>query len=243
MKTGIKNLLRVTMPVATLIVFASLAFGHGDEKHDETESKEAIVVDTTAEAVAKMEAEKQLLDSIFAIIQKEFVTLEPVFKKGCFDCHTSRTIYPWYHFIPGVKGMIDDDVQEAKKHLDMSDGFPFKGHGKPADDLVAIREVLENGKMPPFNYRFMHWSAKPSDSEKESLFSWIDRGLASLATAGVHPKSANNTEEGKISSGDYACPMHPEETGTEGDNCSICNMKLELVETSGDSEDHSGHDH
>ena len=27
----------------------------------------------------------------------------------------------------------------------------------------------------------------------------------------------------------YACPMHPEITGKEGDSCSKCGMKLELV--------------
>jgi len=27
----------------------------------------------------------------------------------------------------------------------------------------------------------------------------------------------------------YACPMHPEVTGKEGDTCSKCNMKLEAV--------------
>ena len=29
----------------------------------------------------------------------------------------------------------------------------------------------------------------------------------------------------------YACPMHPEVTGKEGDKCSKCGMKLEAVKT------------
>ncbi len=29
----------------------------------------------------------------------------------------------------------------------------------------------------------------------------------------------------------YACPMHPEEKGKEGDKCSKCKMALEKVET------------
>lgn len=29
----------------------------------------------------------------------------------------------------------------------------------------------------------------------------------------------------------YACPMHPEVTGKEGDKCSKCGMKLELVKS------------
>jgi len=38
----------------------------------------------------------------------------------------------------------------------------------------------------------------------------------------------------------YACPMHPEVTGKEGDKCSKCGMKLEAVKSS-DSTAH--HDH
>ena len=90
----------------------------------------------------------------------------------------------------------------------------------------------------------MHWSAKPSDDERDSVYSWIDRGLASLAEAGIFPKDKN------ASSGEadavYVCPMHPEITGGKDDNCTICNMALELKETSGDTgdaEDHSGDDH
>ena len=30
----------------------------------------------------------------------------------------------------------------------------------------------------------------------------------------------------------YACPMHPEITGKEGDKCSKCNMALEAVKAS-----------
>jgi Heavy metal binding domain len=29
----------------------------------------------------------------------------------------------------------------------------------------------------------------------------------------------------------YACPMHPEVTGKDGDKCSKCGMKLELVKS------------
>lgn len=37
----------------------------------------------------------------------------------------------------------------------------------------------------------------------------------------------------------YACPMHPEITGQQGDTCSVCGMNLEMVQT----EEHMEHDH
>jgi hypothetical protein len=88
--------------------------------------------------------------------------------------------------------MIDSDIAEARKHLDMSDGFPFGGHGKPADDLVAISEEVLEGEMPPMSYRFMHWSAKPTDSERDSIVAWVERSLASLRAIGVHPKDSDD---------------------------------------------------
>lgn len=36
----------------------------------------------------------------------------------------------------------------------------------------------------------------------------------------------------------YACPMHPEVTGKDGDKCSKCGMKLEMVKEHKDDHDH-----
>ena len=39
----------------------------------------------------------------------------------------------------------------------------------------------------------------------------------------------------------YACPMHPEVTGKEGDTCSKCNMKLEAVKNTDTTKVHADH--
>ena len=39
----------------------------------------------------------------------------------------------------------------------------------------------------------------------------------------------------------YACPMHPEVTGKEGDTCSKCNMKLEAVKSTDTTKVHADH--
>lgn len=36
----------------------------------------------------------------------------------------------------------------------------------------------------------------------------------------------------------YACPMHPEITGKDGDACSKCGMKLELADTADSTDVH-----
>ena len=31
--------------------------------------------------------------------------IEPIFKKACFDCHTSQTVWPWYHALSYISPM------------------------------------------------------------------------------------------------------------------------------------------
>lgn len=164
-------------------------FAQGDEEHEE-----AAMSDSSGTVIA-VDSAKIALDSAYATIQVGFVKLNNIFEKGCFDCHTDRTKYPWYHSLPLVKSLIDGDIKGAHRHVDMTNGFPFKGHHKPADQLAGIREEIEGGDMPPIMYRMMHWSAKPSDAEKDSVFQWIDSSLALLKVHGQVPEKGDDHDE------------------------------------------------
>ncbi len=106
--------------------------------------------------------------------------IKPLFQKACFDCHSDQPVYPWYYKVPGVKQLIDSDIAEAKTHLDLSPGFPFKGHGSPAEDLAAISDSIKSGSMPPFLYRMMHSSQKLSEAEQQIVLDWARDSSALL---------------------------------------------------------------
>jgi hypothetical protein len=134
-------------------------------------------------------------DSLYAGINRGFAELEPIFVKGCFDCHTIRTRFPWYHKLPVIKGMIDSDIRSAQKRLNMSSGFPFSKRGNVADDLVSIHDELKNGDMPPLSYRFIHWDAKPSQAEADSIYNWINLSLKALSAHGIEPTTPLEEEQ------------------------------------------------
>jgi hypothetical protein len=134
-------------------------------------------------------------DSIYAEINRGFAALEPIFVRGCLDCHTDRPRFPWYHKLPVIRGMIDSDIRSAQKRLNMSSGFPFVKRGNVADDLVNIHDELKSGDMPPLTYRFMHWDAKPSQAEADSIYNWINLSLKALSARGIEP--TNPPEEGQ----------------------------------------------
>jgi hypothetical protein len=113
-------------------------------------------------------------DQIEKINNYYMKTIKPIFQRKCFDCHSSQTLYPWYHRLPGIKNWLDQDVSEGRKHLEMTKDFPFGGHGNPIDDLQAIRETTLKNSMPPTPYRFMHPSSQLSEEEKEEILKWIE---------------------------------------------------------------------
>lgn len=100
-------------------------------------------------------------------------SVRPIFQAKCFDCHSDRTVYPPYYKIPGVKWWIDDDIKEAREHIDMSHDFPFGGHGTPLDDLQAMRDVIRNGTMPPWLYRLAHRESRLTDDDRRIILQWI----------------------------------------------------------------------
>jgi hypothetical protein len=101
--------------------------------------------------------------------------IEPIFQKSCMDCHSAQTRYPWYHKIPGIKQMLDSDIREAKHHLDLSDGYPFKSHATPIEDLDAIAESVQKGTMPSLFYRIMHRSDAMTHEEKKAVLEWAEK--------------------------------------------------------------------
>ncbi len=157
-----KNII-LCFSIATLLGFSDCALAHENHAHKEEEKPKA-------EATEEMQRDLNLIN------QDYLKTAKPIFEKNCMDCHSQNPRYPWYHGLPFVKGLIDSDITEARKHLDMTGGFPFKGHGSPLEDLEAIASSIKEGTMPPLRYLVMHPSAKISEEEKKVILSWIDRG-------------------------------------------------------------------
>jgi hypothetical protein len=104
------------------------------------------------------------------------LTVAPLIQKACADCHSGDTEYPWYAMIPGISQWIKHDIEEARKHIEFSNGYPFQSHATPLEDLVAVERVIKEGSMPPLRYRLMHHRARLTEQEKDSIIAWSRRG-------------------------------------------------------------------
>ena len=162
----------VALTAAALPYVSILSHGdkHEEEKGETTQTAETALDDSTT----------AVQDSLYAVINENYQIVRHIFEYSCFDCHSTFTIYPWYYEIPGIKGMIDEDMKEAKEHLDLSNDFPFGGHESQMEQLKAIREEIEDDKMPLISYRMMHWGRLIEGARRDSVFEWINASMALL---------------------------------------------------------------
>lgn len=105
-----------------------------------------------------------------------------LFVRSCTACHSQNVQLPWYHSIPGVRELLDRDVREARIHIDMTNDFPFAGHGTPLDDLIAIDEAMTDQSMPPLRYCLLHWSSCLTHEERNIVQRWARQGIARLSS-------------------------------------------------------------
>lgn len=154
---------------ALIFVLSVGLFAHERHHHSEQEVQEL--------KIPSNESQMEIFKTINADYLK---TVKPIFQNSCFNCHSSQNHFPWYHSLPFVNGFLGSDVQEAKKHMDLSNDFPFKGHGTPEEDLEAIGKSVREGAMPPFRYRLMHWRSGLSKEEKGKIFKWVEESQKKL---------------------------------------------------------------
>jgi len=137
-------------------------------------------VDTQMEQPPVSDPVDSLTDSIYLLINTTYQDIRPIFERSCFDCHSSFTDFPWYHNLPLIGGMLDHHVEEGREHLDLTGDFPFGGSGGQAQLLNEIKEEIEDGEMPLWSYRLLHWGTAIEGERRDSLFEWIDASLKLL---------------------------------------------------------------
>lgn len=149
---------------------APLAFAHQGHSHH---PKTAGAAETTSDAD----------QSVVRAIQQDYnLSARHILEQKCMDCHGGTPRFPWYYKIPGVRQLLDHDVAESKEHLDFSKGYPFGGHGTPAEDLQAIQEAMNDGSMPPFRYRIMHPESTVQGADRDVIIGWTQRALKLLSS-------------------------------------------------------------
>jgi hypothetical protein len=158
-----------------LIIIPLVLFPHGEEKHKNKVQPVKLVQKITKHLSENkqhpIKDNPNMLRQIDLAYQKG---IKPIFEQKCYNCHGNQTNFTWYSKIPGVKQFIENDIAEAKEHLDMSTDFPFGGHGTPFEDLKSLASTVLDDSMPPMMYKIAHEGSSLNEDEKLKILAWID---------------------------------------------------------------------
>jgi cytochrome c len=107
----------------------------------------------------------------------------------CADCHSSETRWPVYARIAAGSWLIERDIIEARKKMDLSQWGKM-----PADKrevlMAKIFDEAKSGDMPPLQYRLLHRDARLSKANMQALSMLGKSASGSEATLAVEGNAA-----------------------------------------------------
>jgi hypothetical protein len=98
---------------------------------------------------------------------------------ACYDCHSHETKWPWYSHIAPAAWLVVSDVNEGRKHLNLS-AWPAADSVRAAKKLDRMSEEIDYREMPPSKYTLLHADARLTDADRKELTGWLDTEAARL---------------------------------------------------------------
>jgi len=87
---------------------------------------------------------------------------------ACFDCHSNETNWPWYSNVAPESWLIQRDVDGGRQRINFSEW------DRPQPHAGHAAEAVQEGDMPPFQYRLLHPGARLSSAERQALIQGLE---------------------------------------------------------------------
>lgn len=91
--------------------------------------------------------------------------------RSCNDCHSNKTIYPWYANVQPAGWFLRDHIDQARSRLNFST-FRTYSVKQQAHKLEEICEMVESREMPLTSYLWLHRDAALTESDAKALCDW-----------------------------------------------------------------------
>jgi cytochrome c len=99
----------------------------------------------------------------------------------CADCHSSETRWPVYARIAPGSWLIERDIVEARKKMDLTRWMELPAE-KQEVLMAKIVQEAKSGDMPPPQYLALHWNARLSKADVQAL-SMLGKGAGGSEAA------------------------------------------------------------
>jgi Haem-binding domain len=101
--------------------------------------------------------------------------VQGMFKRSCYDCHSSATVWPWYSRVAPISWYVVHDVNEGRSHVNFQNWEAQVSPKEGLEHLGLSCKLVREGKMPPADYRTMHSGTDVSPQETSALCAWTQK--------------------------------------------------------------------
>ena len=105
-----------------------------------------------------------------------------IIDRSCRDCHTNKTVWPWYTNVAPVSWWLSNHVNDGRRAMNMSEWGKLDPNRQDRK-LRQICDEVQDGVMPLSSYTPMHPMAKLSDQDKKTLCDWTAKERERLSPA------------------------------------------------------------
>ena len=100
--------------------------------------------------------------------------ISAILARGCRDCHSNETRWPWYTNVSPVSWLVANHVHHAREHFNYSEWTSIDEDER--DKLLGgVCSLSERGRMPLPSYLLMHRGANLSPAVVRTLCAWSEK--------------------------------------------------------------------
>jgi hypothetical protein len=92
-----------------------------------------------------------------------------ILDRSCQDCHSNRTVWPWYSHVAPTSWVISKHVNEGREMLDFSE---WENQPPSENDRMRICDAVSDGRMPLPGYTVIHRNARLSKRDVKLICDW-----------------------------------------------------------------------
>ena len=109
-------------------------------------------------------------------VQSVSPAAKSILDRSCSDCHSNRTVWPWYSEVAPSSWLVASDVNGARNRMNLSEWGTYPEY-KRLDRIKDICDEVTKGNMPPWQFLLMHSSARLSPADVNALCQWTKASL------------------------------------------------------------------
>jgi hypothetical protein len=94
-----------------------------------------------------------------------------ILQRACNDCHSNKTVYPWYAEVQPVEWWLNDHIVDGKRHFNLSNFASLKV-AVQKKKMEECMEQIKKNEMPLDSYTWIHKDAILSETDKQTINTW-----------------------------------------------------------------------